>query len=131
LKLPVIDLRTTEPDAETAALLPESAARSLVAIPVRRHDGRVVVAIADPVDESVLQGLREGLSADAVLLTIAAPSDIRRAIDNCYRALAGVDRLVQEFEVTDSVRRSSAEPVATHTDDAPVGQVANLMITQA
>src|SRR5207249_7808702 len=41
LKVPVIDLRTTEPDTETAALLPEAAARSLVAIPVRRHDGRV------------------------------------------------------------------------------------------
>jgi type IV pilus assembly protein PilB len=131
LKLPVIDLRTTEPDGETAALLPESAARALVAIPVRRHDGRVVVALADPVDESVLQGLREGLSADAVLLTLAAPSDIRRAIDNAYRALAGVDRLIEEFEVTDSARRSTAEPTGTITDDAPVVQVVNLTITQA
>ena len=131
LKIPVIDLRTTEPDAETAALMPEAVARSLTAIPVHQQDGRVAVAVADPLDERLVDGLREGLSADRVLLTLAAPSDIRRAIDNAYRALAGVDRLIEAFEVTDSVRRAADEPTATFTDDAPVVQVVNLMITQA
>ena len=131
LRISVIDLRTEEPDTETVTLLPEESARALTAIPVRREDGHVDVAVADPLDDEAIRSLTREMSGVGVRLNLAAPSDIRRAIDNAYRALAGVDRLVEAFEVTDSVRKSAASPVADLSEDAPVVQVVTLMITQA
>src|SRR5438067_13143188 len=85
LEISVIDLRTEQPDAETAALLPEPLARSLTAIPVRQDDGRIDVAVADPLDDDVVQRLRQAIPGAGLRLTLAAPSDIRRAIDDGCR----------------------------------------------
>src|SRR5438067_2110535 len=64
LEISVIDLRSEEPDAETAALLPEPIARALTAIPVRQEDGRVDVAVADPLDDEVVQRLRQEIPGE-------------------------------------------------------------------
>src|SRR5438105_3211099 len=49
LEVPMADLRRETPESEVVALLPEEAARKLIAIPLRRDGDVVVVAVADPV----------------------------------------------------------------------------------
>jgi MshEN domain len=72
-------------DAESAALetLPEEMAKLLVALPLRHEEGRLVVAVADPSNELMLENLRRALGA-APRLVVAPYPDLVRAIGEAY-----------------------------------------------
>jgi len=130
LNLPFVDLSQQAPKADAIALLPESVARANIAIPVDLDDKSVTVVVADPSDET-----RDRLTAATqrtVRLVIAPHSDVQRAIDAAYRALGNIEGYVKSFEESDTGRRApDASAVSIATDDAPVVQVVNLLITQA
>jgi type IV pilus assembly protein PilB len=131
LGLVTIDLRTERPEPDAIAALPESVARDLMAIPIARIGGRLVIAVGDPSVPGLLGQLQAAVGED-VDLAIAPPSEIRRAINASYSALAGVNRFVQAFGASELVRRTAAAPAADErAADAPVVQVVNMMITQA
>ncbi|MFN2606535.1 MAG: GspE/PulE family protein [Acidimicrobiales bacterium] len=130
LSIPLADLRNEQPQAEAVAEIAEEVARSAVAIPIRLTDGRLVIAVADPLDEAVRAKVTKA-GKNNVDLVLAPPSDIRRAIDSAYRALAGVGRMIDAFEVTESLRRAVTPSKGSAPDDAPVVRVLNLLITQA
>jgi type IV pilus assembly protein PilB len=129
LSLDVIDLGQVSPTAEAIALLPESIARSHSAMPVEVVDGILEVAVADPTQE--LLALLQRESKRDVTLLVAPLSSIRRAIDTSYRSLTGIDEFVTEFQKTSVSRRGPALTSESQTDDAPVVQVVNKIITQA
>jgi len=84
LGLTMVDLRSQEIDRKATALLTEEMARRYVALPVRRDDGRLVVAMTDPTDLQLLQDLavRTGCIIEPV---IATPEDILEHVDISYR----------------------------------------------
>ena len=129
LGLPLVDLRRELPEAAALALLPDSVARELNAIPLRVDGSRLLVAVGDPSDQ--LRSTLAQATEMTVDLLVAASSAVHRAIDNSYRALVGVDEHVKAFEATDQLRKAAAavKPAST-SDDAPVVQVVNLLITQ-
>src|SRR3954469_24612955 len=101
--LPVVDLRAEYPEPESSALLPESVARSLIAVPLGFDEDDVVgVAVADPQPE-IQQQIRTAVGR-SVTFVVAAPSDILRAINHIYRAISDIDDLVQKFEKTEGGR---------------------------
>src|SRR5207245_1620402 len=67
-----------------------------------------------------------------VKIFVAPADDIRRSIDQLYRALGGLDRLVQAFEATESTRvRTGAQVgIDLEAEDAPVVRVVTLLLTQ-
>jgi type IV pilus assembly protein PilB len=127
--LEVIDLRQIIPDPAAVALLTESMARALSAIPLTADQDGVVVAVADP-SPSIVQSLREVIGGP-VTVKVATQSDIAMAIGKSFRALSGVGPQVKAFQVRDSQNKdeSRAEPIVV-SEDAPVVQVVRLMITQ-
>jgi type IV pilus assembly protein PilB len=129
-QLPVVDLRTVVPDPEVTPLLSESLARGLCAIPLAlESDGAVRVAIGEPV-ASVIEELRVGLGRP-VRPVLAVAAEIRRAIDQSYRALKGVEEQIQAYTVSRGPRApETASTTDLFTDDAPVVQVVNMLITQ-
>src|SRR4051794_20990288 len=131
--LPVVDLRAEYPEPESSALLPESVARSLIAVPLGFDEDDVVgVAVADPQPE-IQQQIRAAVGRN-VTFVVAAPSDILRAINHIYRAISDIDDLVRKFEKAEGGRAAitTAEKVGEAlADDAPVVQVVNRLITQA
>jgi type IV pilus assembly protein PilB len=129
LHLPLVDLRQESPDPGSVALLPEDLARTLEAIAVRDVDGELLVAVADPTDESVRSKLAAVVGPRPLSLAIAAPSDIRRAINSAYRVLARAGSLVSAFEAADALRRVDSAPRLV-SDDAPVVQLVDLIVTQ-
>jgi type IV pilus assembly protein PilB len=129
LGLETVDLGKLVPQPEALALVPESVARSLMAIPVRLHAGRLDVAVADPVDHTVQERLR-ATARHQVRLLIAPPTEIRRAIDSSYRALTGIDTQIKAFEATQSARKAESPVVQQTSDDAPVVKVVNMIVTQ-
>ena len=125
------DLRRHTPDPESVLLLSEPIARKLTAIPLRTDGDILVVAVADVSDEILAELARS--THRKVALAVAPESDVQRAIDTSYRALAGVDEHIKAFEATtaDSLRKVAAEVRSDSSgDEAPVVQVVNLIITQ-
>jgi type IV pilus assembly protein PilB len=123
-----VDLRSVSPDPAATALIDEQTARALTAIPLSADEDHVVVAVADPEVEGDLQAVL----GRRVILQIAAPTDVLNAIGNSFRALTGIDSRVKVFEARDVIRKDlNRVDIATASDDAPVVQVVQLIITQA
>ena len=58
LDVPIVDLRREPVDADVAQLVPEEFARRHVLLPIRRDDGHLAVAMADPSNLYVVNDLR-------------------------------------------------------------------------
>ena len=125
----VIDLRRQAPDPEAVQRLPETVARSLLALPLVVVDEILQVAVADPSDH-LTDELRTATSME-VALVVASSTDIRRATDRAYRALADLDRHVDAFEATASTRRNQAVVGGAVDENAPVVQVVTMVLAQA
>jgi type IV pilus assembly protein PilB len=133
MHLPIVDLSQEAPDIEVLKLVPESVARAHLVFPFAASDDplAVDVAVGDP-SEELAATLRQ-TTAREVRIFLANPNDVRRSIDRSYRALGGIDRLVQAFEAGDTTRSRSEDvgSLQLEVDDAPVVQIVNLLLTQA
>jgi type IV pilus assembly protein PilB len=130
--LVVVDLRRDNVDSAVIALVPEAMAREQLAIPVRSEDDGLYVAVAEPSDE--LRALLAKTTNRPVHLMIAPMSDITWALDTNYRAIGSVGKLVQAFEAVEGARQKKATntpEVDVASDDAPVVQVVDRILTQA
>ncbi len=130
LGVPLVDLSHGTPFADAADLLPESVARSQLAVPVMADEDGVTVAVADPTPE--VTAAVQGAIRRPVWIVVAPRTDVQRAIDTAYRALGDIQREVQAFQATEGPRRPQEQTTAaTFDDDAPVVRVAQLIVTQA
>ena len=128
--LPVVDLRTETPLEDAVALVPESLARAHNCIPLWLNDaGALVVGVADPTAE-LLQQLTLHVGKP-VLFAVAPAADVRKAIDTHYRSMSDIDTFVTAFQATSTTRKAVALTSESTTEDAPVVQVVNRIITQA
>jgi type IV pilus assembly protein PilB len=130
--IPEIDLRRHNPEPVALALLPEGVAREHLVVPISLEEDGLHVAVSDlPTDE--LHNLLAEVSGESIRFTFAPITDIRWAIDSSYRAIGGVDKLVQAFEAVEVGRRRSTESSETEVvgDNAPVVQVVARILTQA
>ncbi len=128
--LDVVDLRQIIPDPAAAALMTESMARALGAIPLSADQDTVVVAVADPTP-AILKSLQE-IIGRPMTVNVATQSDITMAIGNSFRALASINSQVEAFQTRDSQNKAveTAPAPAVVSENAPVVQVVQLMITQ-
>ena len=131
LHMQVVDLRRNTPQPDVLTLIPENVAREHMAMPIQLDDDGLQVAVADQPSVTVRALLTQ--STDHPIRFVLAPaSDIQWAIDSSYRAIGGVDQLVEAFTAVEGTRRkddsTEAEVVA---DDAPIVQVVTRILTQA
>ena len=135
LHMPVVDLRRHNPEPDALALIPEDIVREHMAVPVTLDDDGLQVAVSDQPSVGVRALLTQ--SNDHPIRFVLAPeSDIQWAIDSSYRAIGGVDRLVEAFEAVEGTRKKSSTTDTTDAtevvaDDAPVVQVVTRILTQA
>lgn len=132
LELPVVDLRRENPTPDALDLVPENLIRRYTVVPLKVEGSTLYLASAFKPSEQV-QSLLAQTAEHSVEFVLAPPSDIRWAIDASYRAIGGVNRLVQAFEEVESSRRIEADTVAAEVvdDTAPVVQVVSRILTQA
>ena len=133
--LPKADLRLTKPQPEALALIPDSMAREHFVIPLWLGATELTVAVSDRPTPELLDLLTR-TAGRRISATLAPQSQIRLAIDSNYRAIGGLEHLVQAFEAVEETRRRpsgsvGAPPVETVADDAPVVQVVGRILTQA
>jgi type IV pilus assembly protein PilB len=135
-----VDLVETPPDATLTHLIPADMAKRYRAIPVAQQNGKLIVALADPLDIFAIDEIRQHtrLEIEAV---IATEDDIQNALRTLYRTSAAVTEAVQELmrdmggssdlsELSDE-EDLSAEELREIAEDAPVVRLANMIITQA
>ena len=74
LNLPLADLRQSTPEDDAIALVPEAIARANVAIPVRRTDEGLQIAMAFPQDAAAVEQMRgsAGLAVVPMIRSISA-----------------------------------------------------------
>ena len=130
LSIPLVDLSQETPSQEATTLLPEAIARAHNAVPISADDSGVLIAVSDPTPE-LAQTLANACGR-MVHLAIAPRSDVERAINGAYRAAIQIQKQVEAFRATEEPRRVVETVVREGpSDDAPVVQVVNLILTQA
>jgi hypothetical protein len=81
--LPFVDVNVSDVEPEALTALAEDDARRQVALPLFYEDGELVVAVGDPSNEVVLEGLRRELETDFQLV-VAPHSQLQQVIDEAY-----------------------------------------------
>jgi type IV pilus assembly protein PilB len=132
LGLLVVDLRRENPEPEAIEVLPEQLARAYMIVPLRTDSSGLLVAATYPPTDKVRTLVSQAVER-SVEFVLAPPSDVRWAVDSSYRAIGGVDRLVQAFEEVETARRKELDTAAAEVvdDTAPVVQVVARILTQA
>src|SRR5438067_1224697 len=128
LGLPLADLSRQTPEPGALKLLPEATARRLQAMPLRVTPAGLEIAVADP-GPKISAELSRAAGREVILL-VAPASDVRRAIDNFYRALTGIESEVEAFKLAESSRQVELVIQQTVTAEAPVVKVVDRIITQ-
>ncbi len=138
--VPFIDLAESPPKPEIAQLIPAELAKRYHAIPVAQENGKLMVAMADPLDIFAIDEIRQHTQKEIEVL-IATEEDIRNAIRQIYRDNGAVDDTVKALmrdlgesaiQVAQGEEEDlSAEELRDIADDAPVVRLANMIISQA
>jgi hypothetical protein len=81
--LPFVDVNLGDVEPDALGALAEDDARRQVALPLFYDDGELVVAVGDPSNEVVLEGLRRELEGDFQLV-VAPHSQLQQVIDAAY-----------------------------------------------
>jgi type IV pilus assembly protein PilB len=129
LGLPTVDLRRERPTAEALAAVPERVAREFHIVPLRLADGVLDVAISDGSDVAVRDALAR-LNVSEVNVYLAPAEDVVTSLNTHYRVLtAGDDDVKQFWEMVTA--KQEVEAIVGATDDAPIIQLVNKIVTQA
>ena len=129
--LPVVNLHREDVSPDVLPLIDEDFARANLVVPVKVLDGELLVASAEPTAD--LRDRLATLTGHKIRMEIASLSDVRWAIDSNYRAISGVDDLVEVFKAVDEARRrgTDVDQVEVIADDAPIVQIVDRILTQA
>jgi type IV pilus assembly protein PilB len=135
LSTPTADLHRAPIDPDVARLVPEHYARRHVVLPLRRSDGWVEVAMADPANVGLVNDVRL-LAGAPITPLIAGRSDILVAISSAYSMQARIQEAARTFDEARSKTATTAQrmgigvDLAQITAESPVVEVVNLLITQ-
>lgn len=141
--VPFIDVTDTEIDPSIIKLVPESVARKLKVLPISKKNGRLMLAMKNPLDIFAIDEVRLMIGAD-VDPGIALEEEIINAIGRLYRTQINVseqvDSVIAQFDTGDIDFGSglddnddediSIEQLRELSEEAPVIKLANLIITR-
>jgi len=129
LGIPAVDLRTVVPDPETLAAVPAELAHRHQIVPLKLEDGRVMVAMADPLNLEALDDVRL-VTGREVQPVLADPSEIQRVVEEAYmqEMIAASENGDVEVLAEEEIDASDLERMAK---EALVIRLVNSVIRQA
>lgn len=140
LGLPFISLVKERPNQNALSMISENVATRLNVIPLAlTYDGKITVAMSDPMDTLAIDEIRMMTNRE-VDIRIATSSDINKALTTYYRVQSSVEDAVQDvMKQTASISGTTqiSAPMAAQdvsaaaTDDAPVVRLVNSIMDQA
>lgn len=137
LKIPYIDLSNYLIDPVIAKLVPEHIAKRHMLIPINKVGNKLTVAMVDPLNIIAIDDIQlmTGLMVKPV---VATQSDINKALQDAYGAVAQQDKLMGELD--DIGKEGDAgggggddldQLGELGENDAPIIRLCNLVISQA
>ena len=103
-------------------------------LPLKREDGRILLAMADPDDQQASRALEVALGAK-ISPVLAAEEEILEFIETVYRPGSAMSRLVGDLEPEDMDLASEETSEIGHLRDmareAPIIQLVNLLVLRA
>ncbi len=132
--LPFVESIPAEATAgDLLELVPISFAKEYRIFPMGRQEGRLLAAVADPLDSRPLNDLC-ALTGEEVEICLAAPEEILRAINLAYERHSGeAQEFIEEMggEGADLGRGFEPADLIDGSDEAPIIRFVNSLITQA
>ena len=134
-RVEVVDLGEFRPKDDWLKALPRHIARRYQVVPVDFDGSSLTVAMADPGDVDIIDGLNRLLEVDAIVIKVASEPQIKEAIDRFYGSTdAAVERLVTELSQTQvdigevQVVGESGVVADSADQDAPLVKLVNNLI---
>jgi len=127
LNVPFIDLKRHVIQPAALAMVPETLDREHTLIPVDVVGDALVVAMADPEDVQTIEDLRAQVKM-RVEVTLALPSDIKRAIGLSYRARTQPEEQAGRVGLLDGADAGIVSEVIARM---PIAQSLDMILTQA
>jgi len=129
LDCPLVDLIQEPPDSEAVEMVPSEFALRHQLIPLRRRNGHLSVAMADPIDVHAIDDMRLLTGLDIVPM-LASPADIRRLCEQFYMSRMIQDVQQAERAVEDEENLDVADLQKMAKEELVI-QMVNLIINQA
>lgn len=115
------------------AIIPIGYAKDKTFYPIKRSEDRLLVALSDPLDSSLLNDL-SALTGEVIEPCLATATEILKAINKSYENKAGESyNVIEEIEgdrSTDLVQDFEPEDLLDTSDEAPIIRFVNSLITQ-
>lgn len=128
--LPFVHLRDFDIDIDAVQLIPVSFARKNTLIPIMQEDKHLVIAVADPTNNQILENL-QFITEKMIELAVATPEDILLAIATYY-SQQEMDTALKTIEVLQqNDPRESEAAVNERLLERPVVQLVQNLITEA
>jgi type IV pilus assembly protein PilB len=128
--LPFVHLRDFDIAIDAVQLIPVSFARKNTLIPIMLEDKHLVVAVADPTNNQILENL-QFITGKSIELAVAMQEDILLAIATYY-SQQEMDSALKTIEVLQQNDNSQKEAaVNDHLLERPVVQLVQNLITEA
>ncbi|APG27912.1 type II secretion system protein GspE [Syntrophotalea acetylenivorans] len=134
LDLPFCDQITEPAEDELLKLIPIAFAKEHRIFPIKRNNGRLKLAIADPLDGRVLNDLTTltGCQPDIV---VASAEEILQAINRGYEQHAdkaqNVAEEISDSDSSDQLGKLEPADLLDASDEGPIIRFVNSMLTQA
>jgi type IV pilus assembly protein PilB len=125
-----VDLSEVDLDAKICSVLPEGYAASKLVLPFAEEDGRVLVAMADPVNVAVVDDLRTKLQKPIQPL-LALHTDIEEAIRRAYDVRTRTKDLLDGMRENAQVEVDETADLADEAQRAPVVRLVNEILSSA
>lgn len=134
-RMPAVDLSKFEVDPKIIQLIPGDLARKHCVLPLKREGRTLTVAMADPLDQGLLQDLKFITRYD-LFPVIAGEYTLRNLIDKHYESgdqqlqalLKDMEGLDEDVEVVEELEDDGS---LAQIDDAPVVKLINGVLTDA
>ncbi|GAB4269094.1 MAG: type IV-A pilus assembly ATPase PilB [Candidatus Rifleibacteriota bacterium] len=131
LRIPFIDLSNYLIDPVIAKLVPEHIAKRHMLIPINKVGNKLTVAMVDPLNIIAIDDIQlmTGLMVKPV---VATHTDINKALQDAYGAVAQQDKLMDDLEDIGHADEDDLDQLGElGENDAPIIRLCNLVISQA
>jgi type IV pilus assembly protein PilB len=127
-----IDPETVQPEA--VAKVSPMTAKSLKALPLRIAEGKLVVAMENPLDVDAIDVLQRHTGM-YVKVVYTNPADLYQAIDFHYSAAAAgsesLDDMISEVSSAPEGEEENLDDLRRAVEDAPVVRIVNMLLMEA
>jgi Type II secretory pathway, ATPase PulE/Tfp pilus assembly pathway, ATPase PilB len=125
LGIPHVSLYKYQIDPEITQIIPESMAKRYQAIPLHKDGGKLMVAMADPLDYFAIEELRMS-TGFRIEPAISSKDELQRAIARHYGLQDSMSQMMIDLPTQEEIRETEITD-----EDSPVVRLVNQMIQQA